>query len=196
MLKSAKIVNFIYMVFCLHIQWLLHVVKGFIIVGIFPSTAAVYAVIRDLLLKKEIDSLSYTFSNYYSHNFKVANILGWLFFAFSGAVILNFMYIPYYPESIRIFMYGMIVFLAVILMVAWFYLFPSVVHFDFPVHIYIIGSLKTGFSSLFGLLLHIMTICIFVITLLKFPAIYFFFGITPLAFAQMSISLYGFNKVL
>lgn len=80
MLKSAKIVNFIYMVFCLHIQWLLHVVKGFIIAGIFPSTAAVYAVIRDLLLKKEIDSLSYTFSNYYSHNFKVANILGWLFF--------------------------------------------------------------------------------------------------------------------
>lgn len=62
MFKSAKIVNFIYMVFCLHIQWLLHVVKGFIIAGIFPSTAAVYAVIRDLLLKKEIDSLSNTFS--------------------------------------------------------------------------------------------------------------------------------------
>lgn len=80
MSKTVKLTDWIFEIFSLQILWIIHIFKGFIVLGIFPSIAAVFAVVRHWLLKREVESLSYIFKQYYKENFKTANILGWFFF--------------------------------------------------------------------------------------------------------------------
>src|SRR5699024_4798911 len=120
MAKTIKITDWIFEIFNLHIQWIKYTFKGLIILGLFPSTAAVFAVIRYWLLKRETESLAKLFRQYYYDNYKVANVLGWFFLFISFIVLLNFFYIPYYTENFKKVMYAIFVFMCIIFLFIYF----------------------------------------------------------------------------
>jgi len=189
MAKTIKITDWIFEIFNLHIQWIKYTFKGLIILGLFPSTAAVFAVIRYWLLKRETESLAKLFRQYYYDNYKVANVLGWFFLFISFIVLLNFFYIPYYPENFKTVMYAIIVFMSIILLITWTFLFPAIVHYKLPHHQLFLVILKSGFSSIGGIMTPIISTGIFIVIILKLPALLLFFGITPLALVQETVSI-------
>lgn len=194
MSKTAKITDWIFELFHLHFQWIIYTLRGFIIAGLFPSIAAIFAVIRHWLLKGKTEMLSKLFKQYYNENFKVANIFGWSILLITIAIITNFLYTPYYPESIQLIMYTALIFMSVILFIIWVYLFPTIVHFKLSNQELFLVMLKAGFSSVLGLGLQILFIGILLLIIFRLPALLLFFGFTPLAFFQMLVSIKIFNK--
>ncbi|MEI3612513.1 DUF624 domain-containing protein [Pseudogracilibacillus sp. SO30301A] len=73
MSKTAKITDWIFELFHLHLhfQWIIYTIRGFVISGLFPSTASIFADIRHWLLKgrtemltKFLDDLTATIKGY------------------------------------------------------------------------------------------------------------------------------------
>ncbi|MEI3612497.1 YesL family protein [Pseudogracilibacillus sp. SO30301A] len=195
MSKTAKITDLIFELFHLHFQWIIYTLKGFVIAGLFPSIAAIFAVIRHWLLKGRTEMLTKLFKQYYDENFRVANIFGWSVLLITLVVITNFIYMSYYPENIRLIMYAILVFMSIILFIIWVYLFPTIVHYKLSNHDLFLVMLKTGFSSILGLVLQIIFIGILLLIIFRLPALLLFFGLTPLAFFQMMVSIKIFNKL-
>lgn len=195
MSKTAKITDLLYEILRLQFYWIIYIFRGGIVAGIFPSTAAVFAIIRSQLLKKEDESLSKLFRLFYCENFKVANILGGSFALVTGVIIINFFYIPYYPESMRVSMYAIIVFMSFLLLIVWIYLFPTIVHFKLSISKLFLVILKTGFSSLFGTIIQIIVLGLLSLFMFRFPVFIFMFGIIPFALVQMLVSIHLFGNL-
>lgn len=195
MSKTVKLTDWIFEILNLQFLWIIYLFKGFIIMGIFPSTAAVFAVIRHWLMKKEDTSISLLFKQYYKENFKLANKLGWFFFFVTLIVTVNFIYTPYYPQQIRMIMYAAIVFMSILLFIAWVYLFPAIVHYKLSIYELFLVILKAGFSSLIGVIMQVISAAIIIFILWKLPAMLLLFGIIPFAFTQTAVSMKVFYEL-
>ena len=194
MSKTVKFTDWLYEILTLHFRWVVYLFKGFIVLGFFPATSAVFAVVRDRILNKDIASLPQAFKQYYHENFRTANILGWLFTFITGIVILNLFLIPYYPEAVHLLMYAIIAFTSFILIISWIYLFPTIVHFQLPIKELFLVILKTGFSSIPAIVIQIIAMMIILLISLRFLAFFILFGVTPYALIQMSFSLRLFKR--
>ncbi|WP_052400600.1 YesL family protein [Oceanobacillus jeddahense] len=195
MSKMVKLTNWIFEILSLHMFWLIYIFKGFIILGIFPSTAAVFAVIRNWLLNGESKSIPMLFKQYYKENFKISNILGWFLTILTFTVIVNFIYTPYYLEQIQIIMYTAIILMSILLFISWGYLFPAIVHYRLAVYELFLVVLKAGFSSLKGMVIQVISVLILFLLILKLPGLLLVFGVVPLAFMQMVISMKVFYEL-
>ncbi|GEM_PF-1896647 len=195
MSKVAKVTDLIFELFQLHFQGIIYTLKGFIIVGLFPSIAAIFAVVRHWLLKGRKEMLNKLFKQYYKENFKTANLFGWSFLLVTIAVIINYLYTPYYPKNMQLIMYTALVFMSVMLFIIWVYLFPVIVHYKLSYQELFLVMLKTGFSSILGIGVQVIFIGILLLIILKLPALLLFFGITPFAFFQMMASIKIFDKL-
>lgn len=195
MSRTFVFAEWLYEIVKLHFFWVVYIFKGFVVAGVFPSVAAVYATIRHWQLKRESRSVSELFKQYYEENFKVANIFGWMFLSATAILVLNFLYIPLYPETVRMIMYAVILFLALLLLIGWIYVFPIVVHYKLPISSLFVAILKAGFASLTGMIMQILFACIFILIVYKLPAFFVLFGIIPLSLVQIAISLNVFDKL-
>lgn len=194
MSKTVKFTDWLYEILTLHFRWVVYLFKGFIVLGFFPATSAVFAVVRDRILNKDIASLPQAFKQYYHENFRTANILGWLFTFITSIIIINLFLIPYYPLALHIPMYAIIAFTSFILVISWIYLFPTIVHFQLPIKELFLVILKTGFSSIPAIVIQIIAMMIILLISLRFLGFFILFGVTPYALIQMSFSLRLFKR--
>lgn len=178
----------------LHFLWIVYIFRGWIVGGIFPSTAAVYAVIRHWLSKKEPQSLSKLFKQYYMENFKVANILGWTFLSVTFITVMNFLYLPYYPGGLRMIMYSIIISFILIILVGWIYLFPIIVHYHLSISNYFIVIIKQGFTSILGTIMQLLFLGIYLYCVYTLPALLLLFGIVPFVLVQMAVNINIFQE--
>lgn len=195
MSRALVFAEWLYEILKLHFLWMIYIIRGIIVAGIFPATAAMYAVVRHWQLKREPKPISELFKQFYHENFKIANQLGWLFLLASFALISNFLYIPTYPEKFRVVMYAIILSLAVFLLILWIYVFPVIVHYKLSVANLFTVMLKAGFVSLSGIIMQVLFVGIFLTIVYNLPALFVLFGITPLALVQVAVSINVFNKI-
>lgn len=75
----------------LHLQllWLIYTLRGAIVIGLFPSTAALYAAIRKLLRDGGDIEINDYFKVKYKESMKDSNILGYLLLVMSVLLIVN-----------------------------------------------------------------------------------------------------------
>lgn len=180
----------------LHFYWVVYLFRGGIILGIFPATAAMYAVIRHWQMKEqEPPSLADLYKQYYEENYWAANILGWMFCAVTSVIAANFYFLPYYPETLRLFMYPVIISFTFILLIGWLYMFPAVVHFTMPVASYFAVIIKLGFTSFPGVIMQVFFLGIYLTAIYMLPALLILFGIVPLVFVQMAVTFNIFQKL-
>jgi|SRR5690625_393200 len=179
----------------LHFLWIGYTFRGLVVAGLFPATAAVYAVVRHWQLKREARPTAVLFKQYYKENFKTSNALGWMFFVITGIIVVNFLYIPNYPEKMRLVMYGVIFFFAFLLAIAWIYVFPVIVHYDLSIPELFTVTLRSGFISLSGLIMQLLFAGIIVMLIYKLPALFVLFGVVPLSLVQVAVSINVFDKL-
>ena len=179
----------------LHFFWVLYVLKGWIFMGIFPATAAVYAVVQHWMKKEEPIALSDLYKKHYEENYKAANILGWMFLAVTCILLANIYYLPYYPETLRLVMYPVLLSFTFILLISWLYLFPAVVRFNVPAANYFAVILKIGFTSFTGIMMQLFFLGIYLTVIYMLPALLLLFGLVPFVFLQMAVMFNIFQKL-
>ncbi|WP_077622335.1 YesL family protein [Sediminibacillus massiliensis] len=181
----------------LQFHWFFYVVKGAFLFGIFPATAALYAVIRHWLKnggkEGEIQEL---YKKFYKENFRNANISGWLIVIAGVMVYLNWVSLAYITNPVaKMALYGIIILFSVLILVIWLFLFPVLVHYQLSWLNYFILSLRLGFTYLPITLLQLFLLGICAVLLLNFPAISVLFGLTIIALLQTFICNYVFYRM-
>ncbi|MBM7579653.1 YesL family protein [Jeotgalibacillus terrae] len=175
----------------LHALWIAFSLRGGILLGVFPSTSAVYAVVRDWQLKGGEVDMFRSFKRSYSSLFKTSNALGWTILVLTFISAINFLYIPIYSsEWLRLTMYAVLFFIMFILIILWMFLFPVLVHYQFTKKIaYSIEVVKTGFLSVWGLILQLLFTGLYLLTVYYLPPLMIVLGIIPLAILQTIVTL-------
>lgn len=125
-----KMTQVIYKLMQLNILWLVYVLRGFVIFGLYPATVALFSVIRQL--DKRTDSNVYQlFRDYFKQEFKLSNSIGLptLFIGYLLLVCYQFLAAGNLPMYVSV---RYIVLMAImILVVHTTYLFPIISHYNF-----------------------------------------------------------------
>jgi uncharacterized membrane protein YesL len=128
-----------------NILWILFSLLGLVLIGIMPATAAMFAVMRKLIMEEEEVPIFSLFWNKYKQEFVKANLYGYLLLLVVAVFLLDvmlFQSLDGWPFLfLSILSAGLLlVFLAVVL-----YFIPLYVHYDLPFFQYI----KTAFLLTF-----------------------------------------------
>lgn len=150
----------------------------------FPATQAMFAVVRDWILKRENTSLIKSYWHYYKENYKKSLIFGVIMTLLFSGVILNIMY---FSKSNILLMFVML-FLSIILIIYTVNFFTVTAHYKLRLK----DLVKNTFAITFGspLLFFTILICGVILFYISFQAWYVFIFFTGSLFAFLSFSAF------
>jgi len=112
--------------FLLNLMWLAACLP---IVTIFPSTAAMFGVVRDWVRKKE-GGLARMFITRFRENFAQSLLVGTLWTVFGVALFLDFLVVNQFSFGVEIALRAALVLVSSLYVLGSVFLFPVMVHYD------------------------------------------------------------------
>lgn len=193
--RLNKLVDQLWELLKLQFFWYIFSLRGGILLGIFPATAAAYGVVRDKMRKKSVSFSYQDVKKYYQTSFKMANSIGWLLTVLTIFVGWNWLLTPSIPNSyIRIGMYGILVIFSLFLLLLWTYVFSVLAHFRLQFTHYLLLSLQMGLMHLSHTILHMLLFFIWLLFIYHFIQIGILIGVPLIIYMQLYINMYLFNK--
>ncbi|MFP5114651.1 YesL family protein [Bacillaceae bacterium C204] len=179
----------------LNILWILFTVLGAVAFGIFPATAAMFAVIRKWLIGKNDIPVFKTFWNYYRAEFFKTNGLGLMFFITGLILYLDFKIIDFQNELInRIFMIVTFVFTSIYTVIL-IYIFPVFVHYDLKLLQYVKHAFLIGVANPIRTALMVLCLITAYFMLRMVPGLLPFFSGSLLSILLMTFAYQSINKI-
>ncbi|MBU7591215.1 YesL family protein [Metabacillus halosaccharovorans] len=177
-----------------NILWIFFTIAGLVVLGFYPGTIAMFAVIRKWVLGNRDIPVFKTFWSNYKKEFVKSNILGlfisiFAFIMYSSLNIISSVTIPslkvlYIPNGLVTFLFLLTV----------LYIFPVFVHYD-------VKLTKVAKNAFIIMTINpISTFCMVVLTgfllfiIYKIPGLIPFFSGSIIAFLLMFLSNYAFNR--
>ncbi len=175
----------------LNFLWIIYIFRGAIIFGLFPSTAALYAVAKSWVRGEEHEVKLNLYTQYYRANFKNSNQIGWIALFMSYIIYLNMTIAPYLQSPIgKVLLYGLMIFFMILTGLLWLYCFPTIVTYKLPWYQYILVSIHHGLIHPSHTILQIVLISIYLFIVFHLPWLIIFFGISVIGVIQMYIFTY------
>lgn len=179
----------------LNILWILFTLLGAVVFGIFPATAAMFAVIRKWLIGKNDVPVFKTFWNNYRAEFFKTNLLGLIFFVTGFILYLDFKIIEFHNEFIhRIFLIVMFLFTGIYTVIL-IYIFPVFVHYDLKILQYIKNAFLIGVANPIRTALMILCLITSFFVLRMAPGLLPFFSGSLLSIVIMTFAYQSINKI-
>ncbi|WP_162990373.1 YesL family protein [Mesobacillus foraminis] len=175
--------------------WLLFSLLGFVLIGIMPATAAMFAVTRRLVLEEEQVPIFSLFWNKYKQEFVKANLYGYLLLFVGFVFLLDVMLFksldgwPYLLMSI-LSAGLLLIFLTVVL-----YFLPLYTHYDLTFFQYIKTAFLIGITHPFPTIFMIVSGAVIGFILLMLPGSLFFFSASLYCFIITKTALKVFADV-
>lgn len=169
--------------FCyVNILWFLFLIPGLLVFGVFPSTAAMFAVIRKWVRGEEDIPVFKTFWTSYKKEFIKSNILGIILLVIGYILFIDLQFVKASPnEFIRFFHIPLITLIFMYGLVSM-YIFPVFVHYD----VKLVQVFKNSFlvMVMFPFITIIMGVGCYIVyfIMIKFPGLIPVFGGSFIAF--------------
>ncbi|WP_449539333.1 YesL family protein [Ferdinandcohnia sp. Marseille-Q9671] len=178
----------------LNLVWLLFTVVGFVIVGFFPATVALFAVTRKLILGDEDIPIFSTFWGVYKKEFLKSNLLGLFLFIAGYILYVDLAFLPTTSTLYIVIRYALIA-VCSIFIVMLLYIFPVYVHFNGNIKTYLKNAVMYGLS--FPLITFVMVLGIMALYVgFNFvPSLLPFLGASVLAYGIMWLALKVFARI-
>jgi uncharacterized membrane protein YesL len=125
-----KLLEWISRLAFLNILWISFSLLGLVIFGFFPSTVAMFAVVRKWMLGNEDVSIFKTFWTVYKKEFLKSNLLGLMIVAIGIVLYIDFKFIESAANSFVSFLYIPFSIITFIFICMLFYMIPIFVHYD------------------------------------------------------------------
>ncbi|MGF6950945.1 putative membrane protein YesL [Neobacillus sp. B4I6] len=176
-----------------NVIWIVFTFLGLIVLGFFPATAAMFAVVRKWVMKQDIHVFK-TFWTVYKSEFLKSNGVGLILIALGSFLYSNIKIIEAISLPIFKLLYIPNVILIFIFFFTLFYIFPVLVHF----HVGVKGVIKNAVilmttNPIATFIMAVFTGIFFFITF-KLPGLIPFFSGSVPAFLLMSLCNYTFKK--
>ncbi|MFC0272771.1 YesL family protein [Metabacillus herbersteinensis] len=182
--------------FLLNILWLFFSLLGLFVLGIFPATVALFAVIRKLIMSTENVSMFKLFWNTFKVEFFKSNLLGFIFLVIGFVLYIDLRVLQQLETNFFNLCLTIITYIVGFLyLLTLLHVFPIFVHFNLKTREYIKYAFVLSIGRPIQSLLMIIALGIMIILLIKVPGLIPIFGISLTSFIIMKISFISFPKV-
>lgn len=183
-------------VFYINILWLAFTFIGFIAFGIFPATAAMYAVYQDWF-RKDVQEVQITkvFIKTYKQEFFKANGIGYITLLIGYILYLDFQLLANIQGFMLYIMQAGLVILGTIYFIMILYIFPVYVYFDLKFFRYFKNALLIGFFSPLPTILMVVALVLFAFLFNYIPGLLPSIGISLSAASIMGCALFAFKSI-
>lgn len=179
----------------LNILWIFFSAVGLIVAGLFPATAATFAVARKWAMGQTDVAIFKTFWVSYKKEFMKSNILGYLSLLGGYILYLDFVYLTVSPSNMTVILTIPFLIIGFIYVLTLFYVFPTFVHYDQK----ILQVMKNSFFVMIMNPLPTLTMLVgtFGISFIlwKFQGLAIFFSMSVFAIVIMMPAQRAFEKI-
>lgn len=187
---SKYILNFMYVNFL----WLLFSILGLIITGFFPSTVAMFTVVRKWVLGESGVPIFETFWSSYKKQFLRSNLLGYSL-CFIGVVIYTDLFFLQQVENNYLqILYIPALFLTLLYLLTLLFVIPIVVHYDVKGFQIIKNAFYISIISPLSIIKMVLSLLIIGYLLITFPALWVLFSGSASSYFIMRIANSAFLK--
>jgi uncharacterized membrane protein YesL len=179
----------------INILWILFSLVGGIILGFFPSTIAMFAIVRDWLRGNTDLPIFKTFWRYFKKEFWKSNRLGLVIMAIVLLIGIDIWYIQINLSDLFIWTSIPLFAFMLLFLIFLFYIFPSFVHYDLKIVQLIKNALLIMLINPLQTFLIVLCLGSLYFVMNFLPALAFIFGGSSYAFITMWVCLHAFNKV-
>lgn len=178
-----------------NLLWIIFTLAGGVILGFYPATIAMFAMVRDWLRGKSDLPVLKTFWLYYKRDFLKSNKMGLVINILFAFIIIDIYYIQVNISEALSWTYIPLFAFMLFVVLFLFYIFPSFVHYDLKV----VSLMKNALLIMIINPIHsfFMIVCIvsafFIIQAI--PALFFIFGAVTYAFITTWLSLHAFDRI-
>ncbi len=190
-----KIMEWITRFAFIHLLWIVFSLSGLILLGLFPSTVALFTIIREWLRGKSDIPIFTTFWHYFKSEFVKANLFGITIIAILLLIGVDFYFILLTNNSGLSWVHIPLFALVLLLLLFLLYVFPAYVHYDINITLLIKNTILIMLvSPLHNLLMIVCLTSIFII-MRTVPALFFISGSSIYAFITMWLALQAFDRL-
>ncbi|RWZ51368.1 DUF624 domain-containing protein [Halobacillus fulvus] len=174
-----------------NLLWFLFTMGGFVLIGFFPATAALFHIANQWLQKEEVPIFQTFWKTFLSYFWR-ANGAGWIFAVAGYVLYVDYVFVNY-VESLQFFMPLLFILFVGYLMTLLF-LFPVLVFYQLPISATILKAAAIALANPMEAFLMMLVILFFPLFLAIFPSLLFFFTGSLLSFVVMLFGLRAFEK--
>ena len=193
--KLDSLLQWIVRLVVLNILWILFSMIGLFVAGVFPASAAVFAIARKWVMGEQEIKIWPTFKQIFRREFATANLMGWILTILGCILYLNYRVILNSSGEMTFvipFAFYFLVFFYTILVI---WTFPLLVHYKATWRQHFRNAIIIGLTKI-----HYTIVCsalVFAILYLSFsyPCVIPFFTISSIGVGCMWFTLKIFNKM-
>ncbi|MGM0877560.1 MAG: YesL family protein [Bacillota bacterium] len=182
--------------FLLNILWILFTLLGLFVVGIFPATAALFAVMRKLTMESKDISVFKLFWNTFRTEFFKANLLGYIFLFIGFILYVDLRVVQQLDNNI---LHQALTIALYILIFVYFltllYVFPIFVHFNMKTKEYLKHAIILAIARPIQSIFMVIGFIIVLFLLWRIPGLIPVFGVSLISFILMKIASISFPKI-
>ncbi|MFB5660445.1 YesL family protein [Alteribacillus sp. HJP-4] len=181
--------------FLTNLLWVLFSALGLFVFGVFPATAALFAVLRtrivDVKHEKSIPVIK-QFWHHYKREFLRANLIGWMLTAAGFVLYVNVRVLQQLDASLINQMITIITYLLIFVYVlVLLYIFPLFVHFKLSTRQYVTYAFVMAIGKPLQTLSMIILLAGSIYVFVKVPGLIPVFGGSVLGFIMMKMTSYS-----
>ncbi|MCP3028751.1 DUF624 domain-containing protein [Halobacillus sp. A5] len=187
--------NIGYHLIVFHLLWFLLVLSGFFILGFFPATAALFAVLREMIMEDEDEPYYKLFFKKFKSEFVMANVIGYVLVAAGIILYLDFRILQLLENDLLQITLASITFVVgVMYVLVLLYIFPIFSHFRLSFWTYFKYSVALAVARPFQTIFIAAAMAIFIYIYINFPVLMMLFGLSPAAYMTTKVASRSFPK--
>ncbi|QGH36027.1 DUF624 domain-containing protein [Gracilibacillus salitolerans] len=179
----------------LNILWITFSLLGLIVFGFFPSTVALFAVIRKFILEDEDIPVLPEFIKQFKNEFMKSNLMGYSVTFIGVFLFLDFKIVQQISNDyLQMMMFNLILVIGIFYAISILYIFPLYVHFDFKLIQYFRYACILTIARPFHTIMLIAFLGAILFIYMYIPALILLFGISLFCFVVMKIAALSFPR--
>ncbi|WP_186580355.1 YesL family protein [Aquibacillus kalidii] len=190
-----RLCEWIYRLAYINLLWILFTIAGGVVLGIFPATAAMFAVTRKWINGDDGHNIFKIFLQYYKRDFKESNVVGALLTVVGIFIFIDFQLIGSFGGVIKYVLLGSLATVTILYSLVILYIFPVLTQYKNSVYKHFKSALIIGITyplrtiTMFVSVVSVLFICAVI------PAISFLYLGSGLSFVIMFFSHHLFHHI-
>ena len=194
--KFYSLLEWIMWLAYLNLLWMGGLAAGLFVLGLFPATVSMFAVIRGLLKRDSAENrIFHTFVSTYKKEFVKSNLIGFTIAAMGCVLYLDFLFIQNMSGVVYYILFTGLIFISLVYVISLLYIVPVYVHYDLSFFQYFRHAVLIGIVSPVITLLMLAGLAGLYLLLVSIPGLIPFITTSSVAFILMSSALIVFHRL-